>query len=220
MLGAGQPIRFRLEVNGVQVKPRLHCIWGAPGDVEPRSTEHPVVGTVEAYQQFNFSLAPRNFCVLCLTWLGVGQGTCPQCDTDGQIVQRTRRVHGWIGLQRFLDEADYGIDFLRNGRKIEIGNKDLFSWYDENLDTTIPEYPVDDPRSRGRFVGEVHIDHCRVPYTKDRFVREDTSWAEMLDLIRGEGPLLPEKAKSLGCPQNTSPLYRLFPGLPPKQSAQ
>ena len=209
MLGAGQPIRFRLEVNGVQVRPRQHCVWGAPGDAV-RFSEHPQLGTVEAYQAFDFPLPNRDFCIQCWNWLGAAQTECPQCGPDGDIISRSRRVHGWIGLQRFLDDADFGVDFLRNGRKIEIGSKDLFSWYDEGADTNILEYPIDDPRSRGRIVGEVHLDHCRVPYTKDRFVREDAAWAEMLQLVRGEGPLQPEKAKERGFSGNTSPLYKLF----------
>ena len=210
MLGVGLPIKFRLEVNGTQVRPRMHCVWSGAGNTEPRSAEHSQLGTIEAFQEFNFPLAARDFCVQCWNWLGVGQPNCPQCQADGKIVNRTRRVHGWIGLQRFLDTSDYGLDFLRNGRKIEIGNKDLFSWYDEACDTQIVEYPIDDPRNRGRFVGEIHIDHCRVPYTKDRFVREDAAWGEMLELIRGQGPLQPDKAKERGFSGNTSPLYKLF----------
>lgn len=210
MLGAGQPISFRLELNGTQVRPRPHCIWSGPGNTEPRSVEHPSLGTIEAFQEFDFPLATRDFCVQCWNWLGVGQAMCPQCEEDGKIVNRPRRVHGWIGLQRYLDNTDFGFDFLRNGRKIENGNKDLFSWYEESSDTQILEYPIDDPRSRGRFVGEIHVDHCRVPYTKDRFVREDASWAEMVQLLRGEGPLQPDKARERGFSGNTSPLFKLF----------
>ena len=72
------------------------------------------------------------------------------------------------------------------------------------------EYPIDDPRRRGRIVGEIHLDHCRVSYTKDRFERDDPAWAEMVEVIRGRGPLRPEKAKTLGYADNVSPLYLLF----------
>ena len=65
------------------------------------------------------------------------------------IVERPRRVHGWHGIQRYLDRNEYGIDLLRNGRKIEVGNKDLFQWIDENADGGEIEYPIDDPRDRG-----------------------------------------------------------------------
>ena len=119
-------------------------------------------------------------------------------------------VHGWLGIQRYLDRNDYGIDILRNGRKIEIGNKDIFKWFDESADTEEVEYPIDDPRDRGRIVGEVHLDHCRIPYTKDRFVREDTSWREMVEIVRGTTPLRPDIARSMRAGENVSSLYRLF----------
>jgi hypothetical protein len=72
------------------------------------------------------------------------------------------------------------------------------------------EYPIDDPRHRGRIVGEIHLDHCRVTYTKDRFDRNDPVWDEMLGIVRGDGPLRPDKAEQLGHGQNTSPLFLLF----------
>ncbi|MFM9964352.1 MAG: hypothetical protein ACKV2Q_24385 [Planctomycetaceae bacterium] len=73
-----------------------------------------------------------------------------------------------------------------------------------------PDYPIDDPRQRGRIVGEVHLDHCRVTYTKDRFDRNDPAWEEMVSVIRGAGPLRPDKAEGLGFSGNQSPLFRLF----------
>jgi hypothetical protein len=210
MLGpARQPIGFRLEINGNQVRPKLHCIWGGPGN-QDRSVETAKLGTVNAFQPFDVRLQPRPFCTQCWNWLGPGQATCPSCEASGVIVQRERRVHGWLGIQRFLDRNEYGIDILRNGRKIEVGNKDLFKWVDESSDTEEIEYPVDDPRDRGRIVGEVHLDHCRVPYTKDRFVREDAAWREMVEIVRGNTPLRPDIAGRMGAGENNSPLYRLF----------
>ena len=102
----------------------------------------------------------------------------------------------------------FGIDLIRNGRKIEVGNKDLFDWSDEG--GIEREYPIDDPRSRGRFVGEIHIDHCRVTYMKDRFERTDPAWEEMTRIVRGDGPLRPTKAAEAGFGPNESPLYRLY----------
>ena len=54
------------------------------------------------------------------------------------------------------------------------------------------------------------MDHCRVHYTKDRFERSDPAWQEMVRVVRGDGPLRPDKAKSLGYPTNRSPLFLLF----------
>jgi hypothetical protein len=210
MIGpATSPIGFRLEINGSQVHPKLHCIWGGPGNPE-RVVETARYGTVNAFQSFDVRLEPRPFCTQCWNWLGANETTCASCSTSGVIVQRDRRVHGWLGMQRYLDRNDFGVDILRNGRKIEIGNKDIFKWLGENSDTEVLEYPIDDPRDRGRIVGEVHLDHCRVPYTKDRFVREDAAWREMLEIVRGTTPLRPEAAREMGTGENASPLFRLF----------
>lgn len=206
---SGSPIGFKLHINGYQVTARRHCIWGGPGDTR-RSVETARFGTVESFQPINATLGTRPFCTRCWNWLGAGQESCPQCALDGQIVMRDRRVHGWLGIQRYLDTEDYGIDFLRNGRKIEVGNKELFYWKDPVTEKEEKEYPLDDIRLGGRIVGEIHLDHCRVPYTKDRFVREDVAWFEMVHLIRGDGPLRPELARSMGKAENQSPLYRLF----------
>ena len=210
MIGpASTPVGFRLEINGNQVRPKLHCIWGGPGNPE-RTVETARHSTIDAFQPFDVRLGARPFCTQCWNWLGADQGACPSCEASGVVVQRVRRVHGWLGIQRYLDRNDFGIDILRNGRKIEVGNKDIFKWFDESADAEESEYPIDDPRDRGRIVGEVHLDHCRVPYTKDRFVREDTAWSEMVEIVRGSTPLRPEIARKLGAGENISPLYRLF----------
>ena len=59
-------------------------------------------------------------------------------------------------------------------------------------------------------MGEIHIDHCRVTYTKDRFDRNDPAWEGMAHLVRGAGPLRPDRAAELGFPQNDAPLFLLF----------
>ncbi|MEY2563602.1 MAG: hypothetical protein QOH88_1795 [Verrucomicrobiota bacterium] len=211
MLGpARDPIAFRLDLNGNQVRARRHCVWGGADNGEPRSVETARHGTVDAFQSFDRRLGDRRFCLQCWNWLPSNIEECPSCGAEGRVVMRERRVHGWIGIQRFLDESDYGLDFLRHGRKIEIGNKDLFKLPDEATDTEVLEYPIDDPRNRGRIVGEVHLDHCSVPYTKDRFVREDAAWAEMVEIVRGVGPLRPDFAAKAGVGENSSPLFKLF----------
>jgi len=210
MLGpAKQPVGFRLELNSYQVMPKLHCIWGGPGN-EERTSETTKCGTVNAFQTFDVRLDPRPFCTRCWNWLGIGQDSCMECGPDAKVVNRERRVHGWLGIQRYTDVTNYGIDLIRNGRKIEIGNKDLFKWYDESADTWELEYPIDDPRYGGRIVGEVHIGHCRVPYTKDYFTREDSAWQEMVEIVRGKTPLRPLLASELGMGENNSTLFRLY----------
>jgi hypothetical protein len=45
---------------------------------------------------------------------------------------------------------------------------------------------------------------------KDRFDRTDPAWDEMIGIVRGEGPLQPQKAAGLGYSANESPLFRLY----------
>lgn len=204
----GDPTTFLLTVNSRAVRGRLPCIWGGE-DSSPREVQTARFGAVSAYQRINVPLEDRGFCVNCWNWLVPGETTCVFCDSAAKIIVRHRRIRGWVGLQRYLSQKDYGIDILRNGRKIEVANKDFFRWpSDETGDL---EYPIDEQRSRGgRMVGEIHLDHCRVMYTKDRFDRSDPAWAEMIRVVRGDGPLQPLLARQQGFSDNESPLFRLY----------
>lgn len=201
----GKPIGFRLYVNQKRISPQNHCLWS-----ETRTVPGPDGTSVSPIITISSLLPNRLYCTSCMSWLASAaeSNTCPNCDAERSLVERDRKVFGWLGIQRYLHETDFGIDFVRNGRKIEIGNKDLFSWIDEEAEDR--EYPIDDPRGRGRIVGEIHIDHCRVSYAKDRFDRTDPSWKDMVRIVRGEGPIRPEKAKNIGYGPNTSPLGLLF----------
>ncbi|WP_378946618.1 ATP-binding protein [Mesorhizobium sp. ANAO-SY3R2] len=203
---SGHPIEFKLYLNNKIVKSRPFCLWN-----ETRSAELPDLGEVSAVLPFNYPLSDKYHCVACMNWVPSSTPNpdgCPVCEGVGTLQRRSRRVHGWIGLQRYADTVDFGLDFIRNGRKIEMGSKDLFIWRGENGDE--PEYPIDDPSRRGRIVGEIHLDHCRVNFAKERFDRSDPAWEEMVSLVRGEGPLRPEKARELGYSQNGSVLFRLY----------
>ena len=199
------PFKIELSVNGQTVKPIRHCVWS---DHQEGRVSRTRLGDVEAYQKVDFLLQPKKYCAQCWMWLSSDMDTCPNCGDSGIVVTRQRRIRGWLGILRYLSETDYGIDFIRNGRKIELLDRSLFKWTGDS--GVEDEYPIDDPRRRGRIVGEIHLDHCRVSYTKDRFERDDPAWAEMVEVIRGRGPLRPEKAKTLGYADNVSPLYRLF----------
>lgn len=204
----GVPLHFKLTVNGAAVQGKRHCVWSGPG-ATPRTVMTPR-GPVDAFQPIDSQLEDRRYCTACWQWLGVEEQTCPSCLSADNLVNRKRAIKGWIGIQRYLHESDYGIDFLRHGRKIEIANKELFYWQGVDGELNELEYPIDDPRNRGRIVGEIHLDHCRVSYTKDRFDRTDPAWDDMRSLVRGHGPLRPDKASEIGISANESPLYRLF----------
>lgn len=196
------PAVFRLELNGMRIQARRHCTWNPERHVES------TVGTVQAVERFNVALPARRYCATCMQTLPESETTCTTGSASCRVVTVERRVRGWVGIQRYLHDTDFGLDIIRNGRKIELGIKDLFEWREG--ESSEIEYPTDDQRKRGRFVGEIHLDHCRVSYTKDRFERDDPAWGEMERVVRGDGPLQPLKAKTLGYGANNSPLFRLF----------
>lgn len=196
------PAVFRLELNGARVQARRHCTWSPERHVETS------VGTIHAVERFNVALPARRYCAACMQTLPDSETTCPTGSPSCHVITVERHVRGWVGIQRYLHDSDFGLDIIRNGRKIELGIKDLFEWREG--ESSEIEYPTDDQRKRGRFVGEIHLDHCRVSYTKDRFERDDPAWDEMVRVVRGDGPLQPLKAKTLGYGANNSPLFRLF----------
>jgi len=193
---------FSLQINTQNVQAKRPCHWDPNRSVQGADGK-----PVHAVETFDIKLPSRHYCLTCMLSFSGDQG-CPTASTECKTVEMVRRLHGWVGLQRYMHEEDFGIDIIRNGRVIEVQNKDLFVW--TGGDRPEREYPIDDQRNRGRFIGEVHLDHCRVSYTKDRFERDDTSWAEMVSLVRGEGPLQPQKARTLGFEPQDAPLYRLF----------
>lgn len=198
----GGPAVFRLELNGTRIQARRHCTWSPERFTETSN------GTVHAVERFSVALPARRYCATCMQTLLDGESSCPTGGNSCRVMTMERRVRGWVGIQRYLHDTDFGLDIIRNGRKIELGIKDLFEWREG--ESSEIEYPTDDQRKRGRFVGEIHLDHCRVSYTKDRFERDDPAWDEMVRIVRGEGPLQPLKAKTLGYGANNSPLFRLF----------
>ena len=133
----GTPLTFQLTINNNQVQGRQHCIWG-DGET-PRTVDTPRHGKVNAFQVLDVDLEPRSYCSKCLQWLAFEQQLCPTCESSNAVVKRRRRVAGWLGVQRYLSPNDFGIDFIRHGRKIELANKDLFVWDNDGVSEN--EYP-------------------------------------------------------------------------------
>lgn len=197
---------FLITVNGRRVQPRLPCLWDASRFVT-RSGEE-----VKAVLEIDQSLTPMNACLDCGWWNPVDVQRCGDCDS-GRLHETIRRIWGWIGVQRYFHKNDYGIDFLRNGRKILIRDKRLFYWEDpDGLDGPELEYPIDSQRPKGRFVGEIHCDHVPVIYQKTAFEYDTPEWRTVVRTIRGDSPLREKIAQRLGRPINISPLAKLFAG--------
>ncbi|CAD7840477.1 hypothetical protein S1OALGB6SA_1542 [Olavius algarvensis spirochete endosymbiont] len=201
---------FHLFANGVKVNPRRPCAWDSS-----RSVTYGRGSTAEqipAVREFNKKLPDAKACLTCGNWEPVDRETCTECG-NGQLVLKERSIRGWIGIQRYLHKTEFGIDFLRNGRKILRYDKRLFEWTDPNDPLATPEleYPIELGQG-GRIIGEIHLDHVPVNYQKNAFEWSDRNWISAARFVRGEGPLLPKRAKQLGYPPNDSLLASLHRG--------
>jgi hypothetical protein len=193
--GLGLP----LYLNGNPVKPVLPCIWDPRRSVTYRGQE------IAAVQEVDFPLTDAYACMTCGHWHANPRDECVLCGSI-EVVQRERRINGWLGIQRYNHNSDFGISFLRHGRAITYQDKDLFLWMDE--DTPTAEYPIE--IGGGRIVGEIHLDHAPVNFRKTDFAKDQVAWSVMRERVRGEGPLMQSKARELGMPANESPLAKLF----------
>jgi hypothetical protein len=197
---------FALSVNQTRVRPRLPCVWSASRSVDYRGREIPAV--IDVSRDLRAAWA----CMDCGHWHHSSVEGCVECQGEN-LSLRERRIVGWVGVQRYNDPNDFGIDLLRNGRKILLSDKSLFDWENPDTGEVWTEYPIEfGSTTGGRLVGEIHLDHVEVTYQKNDFVRGSTDWATAVATIRGEGPLQPRKAGSLGYEENASPIGLLFNG--------
>ncbi|MER7709081.1 restriction endonuclease [Streptomyces werraensis] len=192
--------QIQLTVSGSAVVPRKPCIWGENRFVQRRGQD------ISAVQKIDVVLATLYRCQDCWHTSPLGSLSCPQC-RGTRLEQTEQRVWGWLGVQRYLHQHDYGIDFYRDGRKILARDKRLFTFTEESED--FMEYPADPP-AKGRLVGEIHCDHVPVNFTHTAFDYDSAEWRGVVHAIRGPGPLAPLRAQKLGFLPNTSPLARLF----------
>ncbi|MCK9921143.1 ATP-binding protein [Frankia sp. AgPm24] len=199
---------FQLYVGGVRVKPVRHCRWGDDRHVLYKGKER-----IPAYISIDEKLQDGTACRDCGEWQIGSDEICSICGS-GNLTMRERRIHGWLGVQRYLDKTEYGIDFLRNGRKIRRWDKQLFTWNNPDgvAGNEEPEYPVELAHQGGRLIGEIHLDHVPVTYQKDAFEYSDRSWLTAVEILRGVAPLQPQRAQKLGHQENESPLALLYKG--------
>ena len=208
--------RLTIVVNSEPVKPFRWCVWGENRYVEVGpDARRGSPNRIPAYKRFDDVLGVGYYCTSCLSWQPYGAtntGRCDYCGVDA-VIERARRIRGWIGVQRHLHDDEFGFDFLRNGRAILQWDKRCFSWTNPNTGKTDLEYPIDELRARhGRIVGEIEIDHVPVHYQKDSFEEESWLWKEVIRNLRGEGPLQPSWAQRHNMPQNDSLLSDIYRG--------
>ena len=211
-----QDRRLRIIVDGVQSEPYRWCVWGENRYVElAPATRTGEPERIHAYERFDKLLGDGNYCAACLAWMPLNLPETQVCVFCGNqpLIQRQRRMKGWIGVQRHLHEFEFGFDFLRNGRAILQWDKRVFSWEDPVSGQVEPEYPIDELRvTDGRIVGEVEIDHVPVHYQKDSFEEDHTLWHEVIEHLRGRSPLRPKIAERNKLARNQSLLSKIYQG--------
>ena len=198
---------LKVVVAGQELRAREFCIWAQERSVDTGSR----FGRVPAVLPIAVDLGERRYCNDCWVWLLSQELVCPSCGSEGQLRTRLRRISGWIGIQRFFDQRDYGIDLIRNGRVIEDRSKAFFSWTNPDDGELLEEYPIEQQHWGGRIVGELNIDFVPLAsHQKDSFDRNTLEWQLVVDAVHGIGPILPHIRNRLDFNDtNESPLARL-----------
>jgi hypothetical protein len=186
------------ESDPERVSGHEHCAWG-----ENRFVKNNRFGIVKAQHHFNEVIGQTRRCKKDGTIAPHSSRLCQQCNGN-EFESIEERVRGWVGIQRFDHTNNWGIDIIRNGRAILVGEKDAFFSRLDDLGRPIREYPVDD--QLGRIVGEIHLDHVSVDFLKSNFERSTVEWANAMDFIRGKS-LLPGQWETGYI--NESPVSRL-----------
>lgn len=206
---------IKIIVNTEEITPYRFCIWDKKRSVKHKYDEVPV------YIEIDEHLNEQMFCENCFSWIGNTVDTtlnieCPICNQVDTIIKKDIHFWGWVGIQRFSDLENYGIDISRNGRILSRLDKSFFSWDDERGKNDpggrfSPEYPRTTSYAGGRIVGQLEANFIIPTYTKDDFNRDDKNWRKVINFLRGEMPLQPDLASSFGFKQpNRSPIGRLY----------
>jgi hypothetical protein len=112
--------RVRILVDGEECEPFEHCVWSDKRAVTKRPG-----GVVPAVFRFDKTLHAQRICMGCEKIIPENESVCPGCGSESMKTME-ERVHGWVGIQRFDDLNDFGIDLIRNGRAIRVFEKDAF----------------------------------------------------------------------------------------------
>lgn len=195
----GEPVH--ISVNGERCKSFEHCAWSAE-----RSVTRQNHGEIPARMDFDEVIERSRRCLRDGAEFN-GMSQCPRCGSTASR-EVVHRVRGWVGIQRFDDQDEFGIDLIRNGRAIRVAEKaSFFEHTDAAKGKAEREYPVD--QQYGRIIGEVHLDQVPVDFQKQNFQQATPEWQAAMQYLRG-GSLLPTKWPT-GKP-NESPVSLLFQG--------
>lgn len=188
---------IKIFINEGKCEAYEHCVWDDSRYVVRKS------GNVPAVMRFDQVVGSTKRCGTCTAILGTSDTCCPSCGST-KIRTVEERVRGWIGIQRFDSDTDFGIDLIRNGRAIRIGEKNAFFEYVDEFKHVTKDYPIDS--QYGRIVGEINLDFVPVDFLKQDFQRSSAEWQRAMTFIRGNSSLQPSQP---GASENNSPLYKL-----------
>jgi len=191
---------IQIIINSEKCEPYEHCVWGDNRFVERRS------GQIPAVFRFDQTIGNQRRCGKCTALIPQGDIECPSCHSTS-IRTIEEHVKGWIGIQRFDSETDFGIDLIRNGRAIRIAEKAAFFEFVDDLKKVTKDYPIDS--QYGRIVGEVSLDFVPVDFLKQDFQRSSDEWQRAMRFLRGESSLQPTKPNA---ENNNSILFKLYQG--------
>lgn len=193
--------KVRILVNNDPCEPFEHCVWS-----DSRSLDRKGHGKIPAVFRFNEVVGTQNRCSNCNDLIKQGENECPTCKSQS-FRTLEERIRGWVGIQRFDDANDFGIDMVRNGRAIRIGEKSAFFEFTDEFKKLIKDYPVDS--LYGRIVGEVHLNHIPVDFLKQDFQRSSPEWQRAMSYLRGDSSLQPSQPNA---DANQSPVFTLYQG--------
>lgn len=193
--------RYRIRLNNGLIEPFEHCVWS-----EVRHVERQGWGMIPARIAIDDVIYNQRRCIKDGSVLDLNSNTCLECGSE-EFRTVEERIRGWVGIQRFDDNNKFGIDLIRNGRTIRVGEKDAFFNYVNELGEALKEYPTD--QQTGRIIGEVHLDHVPVDFQKQDFQRTTEEWQRAMEHLRG-GSLLPSNW-NIGT-RNDTPVSKLFQG--------
>ena len=207
-----EELNLEILIQGKLLSPRPHCVWSQTRYVVHKRQNVPAIIEIDE------TLGESLFDTLRNRYLTANEeDDALQSESLGNglpegVVRRQKKICGWLGIQRYADPSDFGIDFVRNGRKILVRDKSIFEFYNPITLKTETEYPVElGATVGGRIVGQISVDHIPPTYQKNDFHRTDPSWQELVDTLRGDGPILPKRRKAMGYEgDNVSPIGRLM----------
>jgi len=193
---------IQIIINDERCEPYEHCVWN-----ESRFVETPS-GQVHAKMFIDKTVYAQTRCMTCNSLVESGHKKCQNEDCGGSSLRTIEeKIQGWVGIQRFDDPTRFGIDLIRNGRAIRIGEKPAFFEFVDEFKEAIKDYPIDGPY--GRIIGEIHLNHVPVDFLKQDFQRSSPEWQRAMEYLRGCSSLQPTKP---GADNNTSPIFKLFQG--------